>query len=305
MIKILITGANGQLGTELLKSIPSDVNVLPLTKAELDLYDTTACKNIIFKEQPDWVLNAGAYTAVDKAEEERVLVKRINAYSAKAFAKAIEDTNGRLIQISTDFVFNGLKNSPYQPEDQVSPLNIYGKSKALAENATLKNLGSIGRSHVLRTSWLYGPTGNNFLLTMLRLHESCSNKNQPLSVVSDQIGSPTSTKSLSQAIWKLISSVEKGQSIPSILHWRDSGITSWYDFAVAIGDIGLSVGLLKKAALVKPITTAEYPTAARRPSYSVLDTNQTQKALQLQTKPWREALLEVIKELKNQKREEN
>lgn len=202
---------------------------------------------------------------------------------------------GGLLQISTDFVFNGAQGSPYGPGHPVDPLGVYGASKAEGERRVLEQ-GPAGRVHLLRTSWLYGPVGSNFCLTMLRLHRQRAAVGEPLAVVADQVGCPTSTAGLAHACWRLLGRATAG--LPPILHWSDAGVASWYDFAVAIGELGVAEGLLEQPAQVRPITTAEYPTAARRPSYSVLDCSASRAALGLEPEHWRWALRRVLQGIK-------
>ena len=239
------------------------------------------------------MLNAGAYAAVDRAESEPELAHAVNADAPAAFAEALAATGGRLLQVSTDFVFNGAQGSPYKPEQAVDPLGVYGASKAAGEAAALQLPGA----RVLRTSWLYGPVGHNFCLTMLRLHRERAASGNPLGVVADQVGCPTSTATLASACWRAIgvgleSAAEA--ALPQILHWSDAGAASWYDFAVAIGELGVATGFLNRAARVLPLTTADYPTPAQRPSYSLLDCSASRAALGLEPQHWRAALAQVL-----------
>ena len=285
-MKVLLTGAAGQLGQALIASTPPQVELIACSRAELDLADAEACRVAVQRHRPDWVLNAGAYTAVDKAESEPELAQAVNAGAPGAFAEALAATGGRLLQVSTDFVFNGAQGSPYRPEQPLDSLGVYGATKAAGETAALKLLGA----RVLRTSWVYGPVGKNFCLTMLRLHALKAAAGESLGVVADQVGCPTSTLTLAAACWRAIS-VEG----PQILQWSDAGAASWYYFAVAIGELGVQAGLLERAARVKPLTTADYPTPAQRPSYSLLDCTASRAALGLEPLHWREGLAEVLR----------
>jgi dTDP-4-dehydrorhamnose reductase len=288
-MKVLLTGAAGQLGRALIASTPPGVELVACSRAELDLANPKACRAAVQAQRPDWVLNAGAYTAVDKAESEPELAQAVNAGAPAAFAQALAETGGRLLQVSTDFVFNGLQGSPYRPEQGLDPLGVYGASKAAGEAAALPLAGS----RVLRTSWVYGPVGHNFCRTMLRLHR----EREQLGVVADQVGCPTSTATLSAACWRAIGvGLEPATeaALPRILHWSDAGVASWYDFAVAIGELGVVAGLLERAARVLPLTTADYPTPAQRPSYSLLDCSSSRSALGLEPVHWRAALAEVL-----------
>lgn len=282
-MKVLLTGAAGQLGQALIAATPPEVDLVACSRTELDLADADGCRAAVQRHRPDWVLNAGAYTAVDKAEREPELAGDVNAGAPAAFAEALAATGGRLLQVSTDFVFSGQQGSPYRPEQPLDPLGVYGASKAAGEAAALQLPGA----RVLRTSWVYGPVGQNFCRTMLRLH----GEREQLGVVADQVGCPTSTVTLAAACWRAIG---VGAEAPRILHWSDAGAASWYDFAVAIGEIGVQVGLLERAATVQPLTTADYPTPATRPSYSLLDCTVSRTALGLEPLHWREALATVL-----------
>jgi dTDP-4-dehydrorhamnose reductase len=289
-MKVLLTGATGQLGQALIASKPPGVELIACGRAELDLAHAEACRAAVRQHTPDWVLNAGAYTAVDKAESEPELAQAVNAGAPAAFAEALAETGGRLLQVSTDFVFNGQQGSPYRLEQPVDPLGVYGATKAAGEAAALALPGA----RVLRTSWVYGPLGKNFCLTMLRLHALKAAAGDALGVVADQVGCPTSTLTLAAACWRAIG-VGADSSGPRILHWSDAGAASWYDFAVAIGELGVQIGLLERAARVTPLTTADYPTPATRPSYSLLDCSTSRAALGLEPLHWREGLAEVLR----------
>jgi dTDP-4-dehydrorhamnose reductase len=287
-MRVLLTGAGGQLGTALQRCYPAEVELIATDLAELDLGNSNACRKFVNELQPDWVLSGGAYTAVDKAESEIDLANAVNAGAPRAFAEALlENGKGRLLQISTDFVFSGEQGHPYGLDAVPKPLGVYGSSKAKAEARVLDLLGN-ERACVLRTSWLYGPVGKNFCLTMLRLLR----ERPELGVVADQVGCPTHTAGLAAACWKVI---EKG--VGGIQHWSDAGAASWYDFAVAIGEEAMALGLLTKPARVHPITTAEYPTPAKRPAYSLMDCSASRKLLELEPLHWREGLRLVLAEI--------
>jgi dTDP-4-dehydrorhamnose reductase len=286
-VKVLLTGAAGQLGQALIHSRPEGVGLIACGRAELDLADPQACAAAVLEHRPAWVLNAGAYTAVDRAESEPELAQAVNGGAPAAFAEALASTGGRLLQVSTDFVFNGAQGSPYRPDQPLDPLGVYGASKAAGEVAALQLAGA----RVLRTSWVYGPVGQNFCRTMLRLHR----ERPQIGVVADQVGCPTSTHTLAAACWRAIGlGAAAGADQPRILHWSDAGAASWYDFAVAIGELGVAAGLLERAARVRPLTSAEYPTPAQRPSYSLLDCSASRAALGLEPQHWRAALAEVL-----------
>ena len=297
-MKVLLTGAAGQLGQALSQQLPAGVELIATCRSggngllALELAEAEACRLAIRDHRPDWVLNAGAYTAVDKAESEPELALAVNGGAPRAFAEALLETGGRLLQVSTDFVFNGSQGSPYRPEQSRDPLGVYGSSKAAGEEAVEQLLGpaaggaGAGRGVILRTSWVMGPVGKNFALTMLRLHR----ERQQIGVVEDQVGCPTSTHTLAAACWRVISA---GISAP-VLHWSDAGAASWFEVAVAVGELAQELGLLEQPALVKPLTTAEYPLPAQRPSYSLLDCSATRQALDLPALHWRQALRQLL-----------
>ena len=294
-MKVLLTGATGQLGQALIASRPEGVQLVPLGRSDLDLANAAACQHLVRQHQPDWLLNAGAYTAVDRAEGDPDLAMAVNAGAPQAFAEALAATGGRLLQVSTDFVFNGQQGSPYRPDQAPEPLGVYGASKAAGERAVLAALGP-GRARILRTSWVYGPVGANFCLTMLRLHALKAAAGEPLAVVADQVGCPTATFGLAAACWRAIG-IGADPGAAAVLHWSDAGAASWYDFAVAIGELGVATGLLDQAARVRPIPTSAYPTAAARPPYSLLDCSASRAALGLEPTHWRAALAQVLGQL--------
>ncbi len=294
-MKVILTGGAGQLGQALRRSAPAAiagtaVQLITTTRSggegtiALDMADAEACRALVQQHQPDWLINAGAYTAVDMAESEPELAHAVNAQAPGAMAEALAATGGRFLQLSTDFVFNGAQGSPYRPDQPVHPLGVYGASKAAGEASAASALAP-ERLCILRTSWVYGPVGKNFLLTMLRLMA----QREQLGVVADQVGCPTSTAGLAGACWTVL---EQGTS--GTLHWSDAGAASWYDFAVAIAELGQVTGLLSNPAQIQPITTADYPTPAQRPSYSLLDCTATRETLGLEAVHWRQALQQVL-----------
>ena len=288
-MKVLLTGAAGQLGQALIAAKPAGITLIACRRAELDLANPQACRDAVLAHRPDWVLNAGAYTAVDKAEQQPELSEAVNAAAPQAFAEALlKQGHGRLLQISTDFVFSGMQGHPYGPLDSVAPLGVYGASKARAEAAVLRLLGP-ERACVLRTSWLYGPGEKNFCLTMLKLHAIKAAAGEALNVVADQVGCPTHTAGLATACWQVLA-----KNIGGMQQWSDAGVASWYDFAVAIGEEAVALGILATAAKVNPISTAEYPTPAQRPSYSLMDCSASRKALALEPLHWRQGLRQVL-----------
>lgn len=287
----MLTGKDGQLGKALVEKIPAGVKIVVLGRQELDLSNKEACHNAVLEHRPDWVLNAGAYTAVDRAESEPDLAMAVNAVAPQAFAQALGEVGGHLLQVSTDFVFNGTQSHPYHPDQPVDPISVYGATKAEGERLVQRSLPSTNYC-ILRTSWVYGPVGNNFCLTMLRLHRLKSAQNETLNVVADQIGCPTSTLSLARACWSAINHRTAG-----IHHFCDAGAASWYDFAIAIGDAGVEAGIIDQSAKVVPITSSEYPTPAKRPGYSLLDCTATRNALELEANHWQRELSKVISKI--------
>ena len=293
-MKILLTGAAGQLGHALRQQLPAGVELIATSRSgdpatgllPLDLADADACRAAVLEHRPDWVLNGGAYTAVDRAESEPELALAVNGGAPRAFAEAVADTGGRLLQVSTDFVFNGQQGSPYRPEQARDPLGAYGRTKAAGEEAVEQMLGGSGRGVILRTSWVMGPVGKNFALTMLRLHR----ERKQIGVVEDQVGCPTSTATLAAACWRVITA----QVQEPVLHWCDAGAASWFDVAVAVGELAQELGLVQQPAPVNPLTTAEYPLPAQRPSYSLLDCSSSRQALGLAPTPWRQALRQLL-----------
>jgi dTDP-4-dehydrorhamnose reductase len=285
-MKVLITGKNGQLGYELQNTVPQGMQVFAYGSAELDVTDATAVQNIVEQIKPDVVINAAAYTAVDKAESDQGAAYAVNAKGPENLAVACKKIGARLIHISTDFVFDAAKNTPYEAYDATNPLGVYGTSKLAGELAINKSHPE--NSIIIRTSWVYSSHGNNFVKTMLRLMA----EKPELSVVSDQIGSPTWAKGLAHACWGFAQKTNTGT-----YHYSDLGIASWYDFAVAIQELGLQKGLLKSAIPVNPIKASAYPTPAKRPAYSVMNTDATYQTLEQQGLHWRTALSEMLNEL--------
>ncbi len=286
MKKVLITGGNGQLGYELQRTNPAGYTCLATDVADLDITDASAVNTYIQKNQPDIVINAAAYTAVDKAEEEQELAIAINTTGAANLAQTCKDNGIRLMQVSTDFVFDGKACSPYPVDAPTEPDGYYGLTKRDGDLRIQEILGD--DAFIIRTSWLYSANGNNFVKTMLKLMK----QRDSLGIIADQIGTPTWANSLAQAIWKAIE-----KNITGIHHWSDAGVASWYDFAYAIMEEGVALGLLDKEIEINPITTADYPTPASRPSYSVMDKTSTWQALGFKSEHWRVALRQMMAEL--------
>ena len=287
-VRVLITGAAGQLGQALIHAVPKNAQVQALDRGRLDITDAAAVAAAVREFQPTVIINAAAYTAVDKAEQEPEAAFGVNALAPKLLAQAARSiADCRMIHVSTDYVFDGASSKPYAANDATHPVGVYGQSKRTGEEAVLAALEH--RAVVLRTAWLYGAQGRNFLHTMLRLMR----ERVSVRVVADQIGTPTSTASLAKVIWAMVAR----SPISGLQHWTDGGVASWYDFAVAIAEEALVRGLLNKIPEVIAISTAEFPTPARRPALSVLDKTGTIVAVGFAPHHWRISLRAVLDEL--------
>ncbi|MFC1513132.1 dTDP-4-dehydrorhamnose reductase [Thermodesulfobacteriota bacterium] len=284
---MIIVGKNGQLGRELLLRAPQGWQVTALGSGEMDIRDREVVSRAIDDLQPDLVINTAAYTAVDQAESEPDLAYALNGHGVAHLAEAAKAVAAKFIQISTDFVFDGRNSTPYQPADRPNPVSVYGASKLEGERLAAAFCGATAL--IIRTSWLYGAQGRNFVTTMLKLMA----ERDALRVVADQIGTPTWTGGLADAIY-----VFAGMEVSGIHHWSDAGVASWYDFAVAIQEEALALGMLERAIPVTPIRSEEYPTPARRPAYSVLDKSESWKLLNAAAPHWRVNLRKMLKELK-------
>jgi dTDP-4-dehydrorhamnose reductase len=290
-MKILVTGSKGQLGHELLiQGNDFGYEILPANLPDLDITDKTQVKHRLEKFQPSLVVNAAAYTNVDKAETEQNLAFAVNRDGPANLAEACAKFEIPLIHISTDFIFDGKKSSPYIESDPVSPLSIYGKSKQEGENEVRSRL----KKHViLRTAWLYGVHGQNFVKTMLRL----GREKQVISVVADQFGSPTSAADLAAAILNIISRIKYNPDITwGTYHYCGQGITTWHGFTEEILSLARQYISIKTKD-VKPISTAEYPTKATRPCFSALDCGLIKKNFGINIKPWQDSLKTAIRRL--------
>jgi dTDP-4-dehydrorhamnose reductase len=282
-VRAIVIGASGQLGLELIKWAPRDVEVVGFSHAQCDITVPSTVEAAVADFRPEVVINAAAYTAVDAAEKQSELAHAVNAVGAGNVARAAEKNRARTIHVSTDYVFDGAARAPYTPDMPANPINEYGRSKAAGEQQVLRTSSS---SLIIRSGWLYASHSKNFVGTML----SAMRAGRPLRVVSDQIGVPTSASGLATAIWKCAAGELRG-----IQHWADEGTASWYDFAVAIQEIALERQLLRSATEIVPVSSDQYPTPARRPRYSVLDA----RGLWLAVGPprhWRTALSAVMTE---------
>ena len=283
---VLLLGASGQLGSALQATKPHNVKLITPGRSQIDLASPGTVEGLVSEVGADVIINAAAYTAVDKAEEEGEVALRVNADSVAKIASAAERQGARLMHVSTDYVFDGTKGAPYQPYDSTSPLGVYGQTKREGEKEALKRCQN---TVIVRTAWLYSEHGRNFVKTMLRLMST----HPQVRVICDQIGTPTYARSLAKALWALSQIDSQG-----ILHFTDSGVASWYDFAYAIQEEALNMGLLEKSVPIVPISTAEYPTPAKRPTFGVLDNSQTWALLGAPANHWRKNLRSMLERLK-------
>lgn len=279
-MNILITGCNGQLGNELqlLEKNYSEHTFFNTDVHELDITNAEAIDKFVSSNNIDIIINCAAYTAVDKAESNKELCQLLNAEAPAYLAKAISKRNGWMIQVSTDYVFDGTKNTPYVETDSPCPNSVYGSTKLDGEKAVEQ---ACKNTMIIRTAWLYSSFGNNFVKTMMRLGK----EKEELNVIFDQIGTPTYARDLAIAI---MTAVEKG-IVPGIYHFSNEGVISWYDFTKAIHRLS---GIT--SCHVRPIHTEEYPTAATRPHYSVLDKTKIKKTYGIEIPYWEDSLAECI-----------
>ena len=284
-MKVLVLGG-GQVATAVVEAAARDCDIIAYPRAKLDIADGAAVAEALGAIKPNWIINAAAYTAVDRAEDEPTLAQAVNDTAVASLAQGAKRHGGRLLHLSTDFVFDGKSNRAYRPDDTTNPLSVYGSTKLAGESHVLASAAGI----VLRTSWVYASSGKNFVLTMLKLMR----EREQISVVADQIGSPTWARGLATAIWGLIEAKAAG----GVYHWSDLGVASWYDFAVAIQDEALQRGLLTRPAAILPIATAAYPTKATRPGFSLLDTSATRAAIVTPARHWRHNLRTMLDEIR-------
>jgi len=282
-MNILVTGRNGQLGSELHHlSASSDDSFLFVDIEDGDITNKNQLQKLVTEHQIEAIINCAAYTAVDKSEEEQELAYAVNAIGVLNLVEICAENNLRLIHISTDYVFNGEGTAPYKPEDPVSPLGVYGATKRAGE---VHLLSGTAEAIIIRTSWVFSSFGGNFVKTMLRLGAERDN----LNVVNDQRGCPTYARDLASACLQVIKADWKGKQ--RIYHFSNSGEITWFDFATEIMRLG------KRNCLVNPIPTSEYPTPAKRPAYSVLDTSDLTKDFGITPRNWKEALKDCIAEI--------
>ncbi len=278
MTNILVTGANGQLGSEF-KAIAGEFSNYKITfanRSTIDITDESKLRSFCVHHNIEAIINCAAYTLVDKAEDENIIADNVNHKAVNSIATIAKELNIKLVHISTDYVFDGDTSLPYAEEDNTNPINIYGRSKLNGE-LSLINVAP-QNSIIIRTSWVYSSFGNNFVKTMLKLSET----KKELSVIFDQVGSPTYARDLAKHILQILPNINNDQV--EIYHYTNEGVCSWYDFALAVFEIS------KKHVEITPIESSAYPTKATRPHYSVLNKQKIKSTFDLNIRHWREAL---------------
>jgi dTDP-4-dehydrorhamnose reductase len=280
----IIFGAGGQLGLELQAIAPSEASVTALNHQELDITDARQVRDRVHALRPSLIINAAAYTAVDAAESDRERAFAVNADGAANIAEAAKSVEARLVHISTDYVFDGRRRTPYPPQAEPNPLNVYGASKLAGERRVADVLE--GQAMIIRASWLYSRYGRNFVKTMLRLFT----ERDQVSVVADQTGVPTWGKSLAAVVW----AAGAAGHLHGVYHWADGGTASWYEFALAIYAEARALQLVDRTVEIRPIRSDEYRAAARRAPYSVLDAARTIDELGMRPEPWGTALRQML-----------
>jgi len=284
-LKILLTGASGQLGREIVKICPADFRLQAMTRNQLDIRVFADCENAVKNFKPDWIINAAAWTDVDAAEEDPEKAMLVNGDAPFHLANLARKHGARLVHISTDYVFDGKLRRPYRPDDITEPVNSYGRSKLAGEQSVLSVLGE--KALVIRTSWLYSADGKNFVKTILRLLRD----KEELQVVNDQFGSPTSVSSLAYIIFAAMQA-----ELGGVYHWSDKGSISWWNFAKAIQHCALEICLTDNFREIKPISTSQFKTLATRPAWSVLDCTSLADKLRIKPPPYEEALSHLLDE---------
>ena len=288
MKTIIVTGANGQLGNSVrqwAEKYPQYIFVYTDIDT-LDICDATAVKSFVKEKGADYIINCAAYTAVDKAEDDETLCARINQEAVQNLGEAAQEVGAKVIHVSTDYVFDGTNHVPYVETDATCPASVYGRTKLAGEQVLLKVCPE--SSVIIRTAWLYSEFGNNFVKTMLRL----GSEREQLSVVFDQVGSPTYAGDLAAAILTVLEQAEKGGFVPGVYHFSNEGVCSWYDFAMKIMELG------GKTCQVAPIESKEYPAKANRPHYSVLNKAKIKTTYQVVVPHWETSLRKCIEAIK-------
>lgn len=288
-MKVLITGSGGQLGRELRRTAPPGIELICPDRLQCDITDRDGVLALMRAGRPELVINGAAFTEVDRAEAEPEPARKVNAVGAANLADAASKVGARLFHISTDYVFDGKKSAPYLPDDAAAPLGVYGATKLEGERLVGEISG--GSALIVRSAWLYAAQGHNFVNTMLRL----MGERASLSVVADQIGTPTWARTLAEALWAAAAMPR----LRGIYHWTDAGVASWYDLAVAVQEEGVRLGLLAQSIPVVPIRTEDYPLPARRPACCLLDKTSTWRDFGLAGRHWRVCLRAMLREVKN------
>lgn len=286
--KVLVTGSNGQLGSEIKRAVQNhepNLQFIFTDVAELDITNLQAVEAFVSESQISYIINCAAYTAVDKAEDDQDLCYKINRDAVRNLGIAASKNNAKVIHVSTDYVFDGTKTTPYVETDKVCPESVYGRSKQEGE-AVLRE--SCPQSIIIRTAWLYSIFGNNFVKTMIKLGQ----ERETLNVVADQTGTPTNAADLAKAIVSILDYSEAHQFESGIYHYSNEGVTTWYDFTVLIHKLAAIT-----TCKVSPITTAEYPTKAARPHYSVLNKDKIKETFKIKIPKWEDSLSVCIQEL--------
>ncbi|MGF1600892.1 MAG: dTDP-4-dehydrorhamnose reductase [Thermosynechococcaceae cyanobacterium] len=293
MVKLLLMGHQGQVGQDLQQILSPFAEVTAVGRSEVDLRQPEQIRQVFAAVHPEIVVNAAAYTAVDKAESQMDVAYAVNAAAPQVMASEAQKLGATLIHLSTDYVFDGSQSHPYQEQDATHPLGVYGQSKLAGEQGVQK---MCDRTLILRTAWVYGVHGKgNFVKTMLRV----GRERTEVRVVADQVGTPTWSRHIAEAVAALVqASAGASDDFYGTYHFTNSGVCSWYDFAIAIFEEAYRLALISKKPDVIPITTAEYPTPTQRPSYSVLDHSKIRPILKGHPSHWRVALRQMLKQLK-------
>ena len=295
MKSILILGSSGQLGQVLKEKAinaidEENIQLLCPTKDELDITKRDSCINFIKKHNPSWTINSAAYTKVDQAESEPEKAYMLNAKSLLFLSETLREYGGKLIHISTDSIFHSEEKKLFKTTDKANPVNIYGKSKLQGETYIKNILFETKQAYIIRTSWLMGQKGSNFLKSIIHLHKT----KRKFKVVSDQTGFLTSSSSLADFCWKLINIEKSKKNLPQIIHWCDGGETNWYEIASFIGELGESIGIIKKKSKIEPITLSDYPAPAKRSLYSLLEFSNELNKYNIFQENWQEQLKKEI-----------
>lgn len=285
-MKILLFGAGGQLGRELIRTCPEHITLVTCGTPKVDFLMTGSIRACIEETAPDRIINAAAYTEVDRAETEKSKAFGINHLAVAEIASLAAEKDIGLVHISTDYIFNGRHYKPWLPQDGPDPQSVYGHAKLEGENAVRNVLKE--RALIIRTAWLYASHGQNFVKTMLQLMAAGKN----LTVIDEQIGTPTWANGLARAVWVCME-----KNVMGTHHWTDAGVASWYDFSVAIQEEALALGLTDSPVSIIPVSSDQYPTAAQRPFYSVLDKRSIWKATNIIPVHWRVQLRNMLKEI--------